>query len=95
MHVKQRYSLILALALLLGQWLAFAHGLEHPALSAHADCSACVHVHHLGSAARQAAALLPDFGRFSQEAPQSVLPPFVAVATLRGQPIRGPPGLQA
>ena len=95
MQIKQRHSLVLVLALLLGQWLTFAHGLEHPALSVHADCGACVHVHHLGSGAQQAATVLPDFGQRAHEAPDSALPPFITVAALRGQPIRGPPGLQA
>lgn len=95
MRLRRSHSLLLVLALLLGQWLTFAHGLEHSALSSHVDCVACAHANHLGNGAKPASTALPDFGHLSQEAPQSVLPPLVAVATPRGQPIRGPPGLQA
>lgn len=36
-------SLLLALVLLLGQWLTLAHAFEHPALAQDAACQFCVH----------------------------------------------------
>ncbi|WP_428310859.1 hypothetical protein [Hydrocarboniphaga sp.] len=41
MRTRRLPHLLLALALLLTQWLSFAHALEHPALSAEKACSIC------------------------------------------------------
>jgi hypothetical protein len=42
MRTRRLPSLLLGLALLLTQWLSFAHALEHPALSPDKTCSICV-----------------------------------------------------
>lgn len=42
MRSRRLPHLLLALALLLTQWLSFAHALEHPALSQDKACSVCV-----------------------------------------------------
>jgi len=42
MRTRRLPSLLLGLALLLTQWLSFAHALEHPALSQDKACSVCI-----------------------------------------------------
>ena len=42
MRNRRMPTLLLALALLLTQWLSFAHALEHPALAQDKACSVCV-----------------------------------------------------
>lgn len=42
MRTRRMPTLLLALALLLTQWLSFAHALEHPALAQDKACSVCV-----------------------------------------------------
>lgn len=42
MRTRRLPTLLLGLALLLTQWLSFAHALEHPALSPEKTCSICV-----------------------------------------------------
>ena len=41
MRTRRLPHLLLAFALLLTQWLSFAHALEHPALSQEKACSIC------------------------------------------------------
>ncbi|PPE75939.1 hypothetical protein C3942_03395 [Solimonas fluminis] len=94
MRVRTHHSLLLALALLLGQWLAFAHELQHPALGADVDCQLCVHAHNLASGA-PAAAAAQAFAQYTQESPAAATPVAVVAAQRRLHPIRGPPEAQA
>jgi hypothetical protein len=50
------HSLIFALVLLLGQWLSFAHELQHPSLDSDIDCQLRVHAQNLASGVAPAAA---------------------------------------
>ncbi len=87
---RTRHSVLLALALLLGQWLSFAHQLQHPALSGDVDCEFCVHAQNLASGAAAAGSSAPQFAA-TQEAPGSLAiaaPASRPVALIR---IRGPP----
>jgi hypothetical protein len=92
-RVQTHHSLLLALALLLGQWLAFAHELQHPALGSDVDCQLCVHAHNLASGA-PAHAATPEFARHAQEAPPAAAPVVIVAAQRRLHPIRGPPETQ-
>ncbi len=52
MRIRHRLpSLALGLALLLTQWLTFAHALEHPALRTDKACAVCIVGIHLDSGA--------------------------------------------
>jgi hypothetical protein len=79
------------LALLLGQWLAVAHGFLHPA-SATPDvqCELCLHAQGMDSGAVSA---LPQHAVpvASQEAPQQLAAAPVQSSLNRNRPIRGPP----
>ncbi|SEP90164.1 hypothetical protein SAMN04488038_102151 [Solimonas aquatica] len=81
---------LLALALMLGQWLVFAHGLQHPALADDPACSLCVHAQQLGSGTLSAAPQLPLLA-LRQEAPDvpAALPSSSAVHQV--YQARGPP----
>ncbi|WP_162932513.1 hypothetical protein [Solimonas sp. K1W22B-7] len=90
MRLRPRHSILLALALLLGQWLSFAHQLQHPALNGDVDCEFCVHAQNLASGAPAAGSAAPQFAA-TQEAPG-----VLAVAVAASRPaalirIRGPP----
>lgn len=89
-RIRTRHSVLLALALLLGQWLAFAHELQHPALGGDVDCQLCVHAQNLASGAAPASGGLPAL-KASAEAPQApdLAPPATRAAALIR--IRGPP----
>lgn len=51
MRLRFRHQLIWTLALLLGQFLSFAHAFEHPALAAEPHCQVCVHAQALSAGA--------------------------------------------
>ena len=85
---------VLAVALLLGQWLAAAHDPDHALQSGAADaCAVCVYAHGAGSGA------LPTLPTLALDA--SVEPVAVPVAAsplaaiVRHHPIRGPPAFLA
>lgn len=94
MRIRTHHSLLLALALLLGQWMAFTHELQHPALGGDVDCQLCVHAQNLASGA-PAATATPQFASFTQEAPVAGGSVAVVAAQRRLHPIRGPPENQA
>lgn len=83
-------SLILALALLLGQWLAFAHALQHPALLDDPACALCVHAQSLGSGALAAAPTAPSLP-VANERPRAPRARVLAFVSRSIHPIRGPP----
>lgn len=91
MRARPYKFLALALALLLGQWLVLAHGLQHEDLTSDPDCSVCAHIHHLGSAAPSVISALPDSTHLCHEDPTAITPSIVATAPLRRYLIRGPP----
>jgi len=94
MQNRSRQSLILALALLVGQWLVLAHGWEHPALTPDVDCQIHLHAPNLLSGA-------PAAGGIVLQLPAIRLAPALpAVAAtdsrVAAQPrIRGPPFILA
>jgi hypothetical protein len=86
-------SLLLAAALLAGQWLCAAHEADHALQGATPACSVCVAAHQAGAGALPA---LPQLALEPGSAPPEA--PAVAnplAATLRHHPIRGPPTLLA
>jgi len=91
-HTRVHHSLILALVLLLGQWLAFAHEIQHPALDLDLDCQLCVHAQNLGSGAAPAKAALPRLAA-TTEAPVALVLPAPAARDDAQIRIRGPPAL--
>lgn len=91
MRVRPYKFLVLAMALLLGQWLVLAHGLQHHELAGDPDCSVCEHIHHLGSAAPAVVSALPDSNHLSYETPAAPVVTTVATTPLRRYLIRGPP----
>lgn len=88
-------TMLFALALILGQWLALAHASEHPALQPDkAGCELCLHVHQLGTAAPAGSAA--PVAITAHEAPSlAVAPRATRGAPPRLHPIRGPPRLPA
>lgn len=84
-------SLLLAVVLVFGQWLSFAHASSHPVLSAAGDqgCEFCVHVQG-GSAGL---AVLPQMPLpvFGHEVPVALPLQVVSVAAPAYYAIRGPP----
>lgn len=83
-------SLLLVLALVAGQWLAFAHGLQHSALTPDADCEQCLQLRQLGHAAPASApplALRPP----SLEAPAAPAPLTAARRSFTAYRSRAPP----
>lgn len=83
-------SLLLALVLLLGQWLAVAHAFEHPALVQDAACQLCVHAQSHAGALLKAAPSSPALPGTTEapvasciSAPQQTAP--------TAYDIRGPP----
>lgn len=93
-RVRAWQSLLLVLALLVGQWLVLAHELQHPALGGDLDCQLCVHAHNLASGAPPAVTT-PDLATYAQELPVAVVAVVIVTAQHRLQPIRGPPEIQA
>lgn len=83
-------SLLLVLALLAGQWLAFTHGLQHSALNPDGDCQICLQVRHLGSGTPSA----PPAGLHLaavQEAPVSAPAAGILQARCTAYRARAPP----
>jgi hypothetical protein len=87
-------SAVLALAVLLGQWLTAAHAPDHALQPGAAHvCAVCVYAHGAATGA------LPAMPRLTFDAGADAPEIFVAAsplaATLRHHPIRGPPALLA
>jgi len=82
--------LLLALAIVLGQWLALAHSFEHPALQADTLCQICAHAQGLDGAALTPAPQSPSASAQS-EAPAAVAVLPARAAVRRAYDIRGPP----
>ena len=87
-------SLVLAAAVLAGQWLAAAHEPNHALQPGAAHgCVVCAYAHGAGAGA------LPAMPRVAldtaHEAPELPLLANPLAATPRHQPIRGPPALLA
>lgn len=87
-------SAALAVALLLGQWLAAAHEPDHALQpgAAHA-CAVCVYSHGAGAGLAPSITALKLDGAL--EAPDLFAGGHPLAATLRNHPIRGPPALLA
>lgn len=83
-------NVALILALVISQWLVFAHAVSHPALALDPNCQVCVHASGLDSGAlARTPPALPQAAAI--EAPQPALV-RAAVAAPRNHPrIRGPP----
>ncbi len=89
MRSKPTRHLLLALVLLLGQWLTAAHAFEHPSLAADHHCHVCSHAQASGAALPPAPLLLALVGRY--EAPSHVFDAAHGSARVYRHPIRGPP----
>ena len=87
-------SVVLAAAILVGQWLAAGHEVDHALQpgAAHA-CAVCVYSHGAGSGLLPAVFGLEFNGAI--EAPEIAVAGNPLAATLRHHPIRGPPALLA
>ena len=85
----------MVLALVLSQWLTFAHAFQHPALNA-ADqsCEICLYAQGLDSGAVLIASQIP-VPPPAHEAPLAAALPFVPTRSTYRYPIRGPPNLLA
>lgn len=90
MRLRTPKSLLLALALVLGQWLVLAHAFEHPALQADALCQICAHAQGLDGAALSPALPLPT-ALAHGEAPAGAATRSTLAAPLAAYDIRGPP----
>ena len=88
-------SAVLAVALLLGQWLAAGHDTEHSLQpgATHA-CAICVYAHGAGSGALPSALFVPRFD-FTPAAPAVAAAATPRAVLVRLHPIRGPPTLLA
>ncbi len=93
-RIRTRQSLLLVMALLLGQWLAFAHDSLHPAIGADVHCQLCAHVQSLASGL-PASNTQVSFVAFAHEAPQAAVALVTYASPRRACPIRGPPETQA
>ena len=87
-------SLALAVALLLGQWLAAGHDRQHGLQPGAADaCAVCVYSH---AAAGGSMLSLPPLPVFTNDGlAESFAADRLSVAPLRQPPIRGPPTRRA
>lgn len=85
-------SLVLAAALLAGQWLAATHDSDHGLQAGATDgCVVCVYAHGAGTGALPA---LPQLAlTLTSDAPEASPAGNPLAATLRHHPIRGPPTL--
>ena len=86
-------SLLLAFALVAGQWLASAHETDHGLQAGTHGCAVCVYAQGLGSGALPAIPHL-DIGP-SAERPEVAAAASPLAATVRNHPIRGPPAFLA
>jgi hypothetical protein len=90
MRTRRIPTLLLGLALLLTQWLSFAHALEHPALSADKTCSICaLGINIDGGAPLPASPAVAHW--HPSEAPSSSLETRVVSATPPTTRARAPP----
>lgn len=87
-------SLVLAAAVLAGQWLTAAHEPDHALQPGAAHvCAVCVYAHGAGTGALPSVPHLIFNGAVeAPEVPAAASPP---AAILRNHPIRGPPALLA
>ncbi|MFT4046053.1 MAG: hypothetical protein QM661_05075 [Solimonas sp.] len=90
MRRRPAQSLLLVLALALGQWLALAHSFEHPALHADAVCQICAHAQGLDGAALTPVFSLPAAVAVAEAPSIGIVLPARAAAP-RIYDIRGPP----
>lgn len=90
MRLRAPKSLLLALALVLGQWLVLAHAFEHPALQADALCQICAHAQGLDGAALSPALPLPP-ALVHAEVPAGDATQAPLAAPFTAYDIRGPP----
>ena len=83
---------LLVLALVLGQWLGFAHGFKHAGLAAgEPTCEMCLYAHGLDDALLAAPPSQPLHPLAVHEAPRAAALVFVARDVAADYPIRGPP----
>lgn len=94
MSHRSLVSLVLAAALLAGQWLSASHETEHSLLpdAAHA-CAVCVYAHGAGHGALPTSVALAFAGAADVPAPALAATP--AAVAIRLHPIRGPPAFLA
>jgi hypothetical protein len=91
MHRPSSFRLLLlALALVLGQWLSLAHDFQHPALKVDAACQICVHAQGLDGGALAPVVHLPSQFAIG-EAPGTVAAMVASLAPQARIRIRGPP----
>ena len=83
-------SMVLALAVLAGQWLAASHDPDHgPAPGAAHVCAICVYAHGAGNGALP---VLPSLKlEVAHVAPELAAVTVARAAVVRDHPIRGPP----
>ncbi|MES2684455.1 MAG: hypothetical protein V4650_13130 [Pseudomonadota bacterium] len=87
---------LLVLALVLGQWLGFAHGFKHAGLvGGESSCEMCLYAHGLDDALPAAPPQALTRPAPGHEAPGCATPVFVAAKVANDYPIRGPPVLSA
>ena len=89
MRRRERLSLILALALMAGQWLSAAHGPEHLLQADAAHCAVCVFSDASGTGALASTGAILLFA--AAEAPYAGHSPVSAAFAPGRPPIRGPP----
>ncbi|MGH8444490.1 MAG: hypothetical protein ACREVL_04435 [Solimonas sp.] len=92
MRLRPARSLMLTLALVLGQWLVLAHAFEHPALQADALCQICAHAQGLDGGALAPKLTLPHTSALA-EAPVVAAALPARAGTHKAYDIRGPPQL--
>lgn len=85
-------SMVLALAVLAGQWLAASHDPDHgPAPGSAHVCAICVYAHGAGNGALP---VLPQLAlAVGHAAPELSAVAVTRAAVVRAHPIRGPPPL--
>ncbi|MEQ1439490.1 hypothetical protein AAG565_09005 [Fontimonas sp. SYSU GA230001] len=87
-------NIALILALVISQWLVFAHAVSHPALTLDANCQFCIHAPGLDSGALAGTpAALPQAA--AVETPQPAVVRAAAIAPQQRIRIRGPPSILA
>lgn len=83
---------VLLLALVLGQWLTFAHAQQHPAFgAAEKACVYCVHAPGLDAGAATPAPALAAERPARHETPLAPRPAAARTILFSAAPIRGPP----
>lgn len=93
MRISPAKKYLVLLALVLSQWLMFAHVVHHAALESQETCQICLHAPlNAGATAPD----LPTLAAFTQqEAPHSAPAISPLARVFRYTPIRGPPALLA